>query len=54
VLGLPLTFAVLGATVLVAVVWMAVAAPETKGRELDGGEEPPAPAPLPVAERAAL
>lgn len=55
VLGLPLTFAVLGGTVLVAVAWMAVAAPETKGRELDGGEEePPAPAPLPVAEQAAM
>ncbi|MFJ8950547.1 MFS transporter [Streptomyces sp. NPDC102381] len=34
-LGLPLTFAVLGAAVLLAVGWMAVAAPETKGRELD-------------------
>ncbi|GAA1901390.1 MFS transporter [Streptomyces durmitorensis] len=57
VLGLPLTFAVLGGTVLVAVVWMAVAAPETKGRALDGDEEPPASAsasPLPVTEQAAL
>ncbi|MGW5866606.1 MFS transporter [Streptomyces sp. NPDC055239] len=55
VLGLPLTFAVLGGTVLVAVVWMAVAAPETKGRELDGEEESPAPAAtLPVPEQAAL
>ncbi|MWA15120.1 MFS transporter [Streptomyces sp. BA2] len=54
-LGLPLTFAVLGGTVLVAVVWMAVAAPETKGRELDGEEGPPASvAPVPVAEQAAL
>lgn len=56
-LGLPLTFAVLGGTVLVAVGWMAVAAPETKGRELDGDEEPPAAAsasPLPVTEQAAL
>ncbi|MEU5996269.1 MULTISPECIES: MFS transporter [unclassified Streptomyces] len=56
-LGLPLTFAVLGGTVLVAVAWMAVAAPETKGRELDGDEEPPVPAsasPLPVTEQAAL
>ncbi|WP_432167649.1 MFS transporter [Streptomyces sp. bgisy031] len=34
-LGLPVTFAVLGAAVLLAVLWMAVAAPETKGRELD-------------------
>ncbi|MFD4475363.1 MFS transporter [Streptomyces sp. NPDC058471] len=55
VLGLPMTFAVLGGTVLVAVAWMAVAAPETKGRELDGGDEgAPAPAPLPVAEQAAI
>lgn len=53
-LGLPLTFAVLGATVLVAVAWMAVAAPETKGRALDGEDEPPATAPLPVSEQAAL
>ncbi|MFE5021763.1 MFS transporter [Streptomyces sp. NPDC056656] len=34
-LGLPLTFAVLGGAVLLAVGWMAVAAPETKGLELD-------------------
>ncbi|WP_016905523.1 MFS transporter [Streptomyces xiaopingdaonensis] len=34
-LGLPWTFAVLGVTVLAAVLWMAVAAPETRGRELD-------------------
>lgn len=34
-LGLPMTFAVLGVVVLIAVAWMAVAAPETKGRELD-------------------
>ncbi|MEV0318248.1 MFS transporter [Streptomyces sp. NPDC050658] len=53
-LGLPLTFAVLGGTVLVAVVWMAVAAPETNGRSLDDEGEPPAPAsPRPVAEQAA-
>jgi putative MFS transporter len=39
VLGLPLTFAVLGAAVLLAVVWMAFAAPETKGRELDAEED---------------
>ncbi|WP_084704562.1 MFS transporter [Phaeacidiphilus oryzae] len=38
VLGLPLTFAVLGAAVVLAVVWMAFAAPETKGRELDAEE----------------
>ncbi|MFE0135149.1 MFS transporter [Streptomyces sp. NPDC059037] len=55
VLGLPLTFAVLGGAVLVAVGWMAVAAPETNGRALDGEEEPPAAAPpLPVTEQAAL
>lgn len=36
VLGLTVTFVVLGAAVLVAVVWMAVAAPETKGTALDG------------------
>lgn len=34
-LGLPLTFTVLGVVVVLAVLWMAVAAPETKGRELD-------------------
>jgi MFS transporter, putative metabolite:H+ symporter len=39
-LGLPLTFLVIGVLLLLASVWMAVAAPETKGRELDeiGGE----------------
>lgn len=35
VLGLPLTFALLGALVVAAVAWMWVAAPETAGRELD-------------------
>jgi putative MFS transporter len=35
VLGLPLTFTLLGVLVLAAVIWMAVAAPETKGRALD-------------------
>lgn len=35
VLGLPLTFTVLGLLVVAAVAWMAVAAPETRGRELD-------------------
>ena len=35
VLGLALTFAVLGVLVLGAVGWMAVAAPETTGRDLD-------------------
>lgn len=34
-LGLPLTFAVTGGLLLLSVVWMAAAAPETKGRELD-------------------
>lgn len=34
VLGLPLTFALTGALVLLAVVWMAVSAPETKGAAL--------------------
>lgn len=42
-LGLPLTFTVLAAVVVGAVLWMAVAAPETRGRGLDsedvlGGE----------------
>ncbi|GAA2787994.1 MFS transporter [Saccharopolyspora taberi] len=45
VLGLPLTFAVLGALVLAAVVFMMVAAPETSGRELDRIADPAAPAP---------
>ena len=35
VLGLPLTFTLLGVLVLGAVLWMTVAAPETRGRELD-------------------
>ncbi|OLT00816.1 MFS transporter [Pseudonocardia sp. CNS-004] len=35
VLGLPLTFTLLGVLVLAAVLWMTVAAPETRGRELD-------------------
>jgi putative MFS transporter len=42
VLGLPLTFTLLGVLVLGAVLWMTVAAPETRGRELDhitGDEE---------------
>ncbi|WP_406350017.1 MFS transporter [Streptomyces sp. NBC_00658] len=55
VLGLPVTFAVLALAVLGAVVWMAFAAPETKGRALDGDEEQlPVPAPRVVAEQAAL
>ncbi|MFG2138250.1 MFS transporter [Streptomyces sp. NPDC048650] len=43
VLGLPLTFGVLGLAVLVAVVWMAYAAPETNGRALDGESTAGAP-----------
>lgn len=35
VLGLPLTFALMGGLVLLAVIWMALAAPETKGAALD-------------------
>ena len=35
VLGLPLTFGVLAAVVVVAVLWMAKVGPETRGRELD-------------------
>ncbi|MER7394567.1 MFS transporter [Streptomyces sp. NPDC000151] len=51
VLGLPLTFAVLGLAVLLAVGWMAVAAPETKGRALDGTDpDAPADAPQPAPE----
>jgi putative MFS transporter len=33
--GLPVTFLIIGVLTLLAVLWMAVAAPETKGRELD-------------------
>ncbi|QKV90943.1 MFS transporter [Streptomyces sp. NA02950] len=45
VLGLPMTFAVLGVAVLASMVWMAVAAPETRGRALDEtGAAPAAPA----------
>ena len=54
-LGLTATFAVLGAAVLLAVLWMAVAAPETKGRALDGDhDEPPAVPARAVTEQAAL
>ncbi|MCK7627817.1 MFS transporter [Streptomyces sp. RS10V-4] len=48
-LGLPLTFAVLGAAVLAAVGWTVVAAPETKGRALDDGPAPGTPPPAPAA-----
>ncbi|MGP3975865.1 MFS transporter [Streptomyces sp. 8N114] len=46
-LGLPLTFAVLGLLVAAAVVFMAVGAPETRGAELDRvpGSTPEVPAP---------
>ncbi|WP_344524664.1 MFS transporter [Streptomyces albiaxialis] len=52
-LGLPLTFTVLGVVVVAAVLWMAVAAPETKGRELDADEvtEGPDPDPGPASAR---
>lgn len=55
VLGLPLTFALMGVLVLAAVLFMAVAAPETRGRELDRittDDEPSAAvAPVPSAAR---
>lgn len=38
--GLPLTFTILGVAVVGAVIWMAIAAPETKGRELDSIDDP--------------
>ncbi|MEV0600257.1 MFS transporter [Streptomyces sp. NPDC050315] len=41
VLGLPLTFTVLALAVLLAVGWMAVAAPETKGTVLDAPVDSP-------------
>ncbi|MGW7546561.1 MFS transporter [Streptomyces sp. NPDC054770] len=51
-LGLPTTFGVLAVAVVGAVVWMAVAAPETRGRALDEDTEAttqarPAPVPVP-------
>jgi putative MFS transporter len=51
VLGLPLTFAVLGGAVVLAVGWMALAAPETKGLALDhiGVAESAPPTTVPVA-----
>lgn len=39
VLGLAWTFGVMGVVTLAAVLWMAVAAPETQGRELDDDSE---------------
>ncbi|MFD6067971.1 MFS transporter [Amycolatopsis lurida] len=44
VLGLPLTFAVLGVLVVAAVLFMKVGAPETRGRELDRIVDPAEPA----------
>ncbi len=38
--GLPLTFTILGVLVVGSVIWMAIAAPETKGRELDHVDDP--------------
>jgi putative MFS transporter len=43
-LGLPLTFTLMTVIVVAAVVYMAVAAPETRGRELDRIVEPVDPA----------
>ncbi|RSN16756.1 MFS transporter [Streptomyces sp. WAC 05977] len=43
VLGLPLTFAVLGVLVVAAVLFMKVGAPETRGRELDRIVDPAGP-----------
>ncbi|OEV04286.1 MFS transporter [Streptomyces oceani] len=43
-LGLPVTFVVLGVAVVLAVLWMAVAAPETNGLELDTVNEDADPA----------
>ncbi|OLZ52780.1 MFS transporter [Amycolatopsis keratiniphila] len=51
VLGLPLTFTVLGLLVVAAVVFMKVGAPETRGRELDRIVEPVEP---PAETRTAL
>ncbi|WP_433189845.1 MFS transporter [Actinoallomurus sp. CA-150999] len=50
-LGLTMTFTVTAAFVLVAVVWMTIAGPETKGRNLDA-DAPTVPAPAPIAESA--
>jgi putative MFS transporter len=38
VLGLTWTFVVVGAAVVLSMVWLAVAAPETRGRNLDEDE----------------
>jgi putative MFS transporter len=39
-LGLPMTFAVIGILATLAALWMAIAAPETRGRELDEIHDP--------------
>jgi len=54
VLGLPLTFTVLGVLLVAAVVFMMVAAPETRGRELDRieGTDAPAAPPAPKPSQA--
>ncbi|MFK0248421.1 MFS transporter [Amycolatopsis azurea] len=55
VLGLPLTFTVLGVLVVAAVAFMMVGAPETRGRELDRIVETPGPVTeTPPATRSAL
>jgi putative MFS transporter len=50
VLGLPLTFGVLAAVVVVAVVWMAKVGPETRGRELDRITPDEVPGSLPALD----
>lgn len=49
-LGLPLTFVSLGVLLLAAVAWMAVAAPDTTGRDLDEVADA-GPSPRPVTDR---
>ncbi len=49
VLGLPLTFTLMAVIVFAAVIFMAVAAPETRGRELDRIVEPVDPAAVETA-----
>ncbi|OPF69467.1 MFS transporter [Streptomyces antioxidans] len=51
-LGLPLTFGVLTAAVLGAVIWTAFAAPETRGRDLD--EDDPTEVPAPASPEPAV
>jgi putative MFS transporter len=40
-LGLPLTFVVIGGLLVLAVLWMTVATPETRNRKLDSGADEP-------------